>query len=117
MNDAESPQEFFLTADDDHIRREKAKARELRLSQWWKNELGKGRCHYCGGRFHPHDLTMDHIVPVIRGGLSSKGNVVTCCKECNNKKKYLLPIEWQEYMDSLRKPPPKPGTDGQAAPR
>ena len=44
---------------------------------------------------------MDHIVPVIRGGKSSKGNVVPSCKECNNKKKHLLPIEWEEYLTSF----------------
>jgi 5-methylcytosine-specific restriction endonuclease McrA len=44
---------------------------------------------------------MDHIVPIVRGGKSSKSNVVPCCKACNTKKKYLLPSEWQEYMASL----------------
>ena len=48
-------------------------------------------------------VTMDHIVPISRGGKSTKSNVVVCCKECNNKKKYLLPIEWSEYLDSLAK--------------
>ena len=44
---------------------------------------------------------MDHIVPVIRGGKSTRGNVVPACKECNNKKKHLLPIEWEEYLTTL----------------
>ena len=35
------------------------------------------------------------------GGMSSKSNVVPCCKSCNSKKKYLLPIEWQEYLNDL----------------
>lgn len=91
----------FIPADDEHVRREKAKARELRRSQWWKNVLGRGQCHYCKQRFHPHDLTMDHVVPVIRGGRSTRGNVVPCCKECNSRKTYLLPVEWQEYLDAL----------------
>ncbi len=44
---------------------------------------------------------MDHIVPMARGGKSTKGNVVPACKECNNKKRYMLPIEWEEYLQSL----------------
>ena len=36
---------------------------------------------------------MDHIVPVARGGKSTRGNIVACCKECNNRKKYLTPAE------------------------
>jgi 5-methylcytosine-specific restriction endonuclease McrA len=44
------------------------------------------------------NLTMDHVVPLIRGGRSIKNNLVPACKECNNKKKYLLPMEWEEYL-------------------
>jgi hypothetical protein len=36
------------------------------------------------------ELTMDHVVPLARGGKSTKGNVVPACKPCNNKKKQLL---------------------------
>jgi|LSQX01.3.fsa_nt_gb 5-methylcytosine-specific restriction protein A len=92
---------FFETVDDDQVRREKAKARELRKSQWWKNEIARGVCHYCGRRVPPRELTLDHIVPLIRGGLTRKGNVVPCCKECNNNKKYMLPVEWAEHMSRL----------------
>jgi len=93
----------FEAADDEHIRREKSKARGLRQSAWWRNQLGRGQCYYCHRRLHPHDLTMDHIVPIVRGGCSTKGNVVPCCKECNNQKRYLLPVEWQAYLERLRR--------------
>lgn len=82
-----------IRRDEKHIAREREKARELRRSSWWKNELAKGICHYCGGHFPPEELTMDHIVPVVRGGRSTRGNVVACCKECNNAKRYLTPAE------------------------
>ena len=94
---------FISEITEEDIKKEKAKARELRNSQWWKNKLSSGVCYYCGKKFKPSELTMDHIVPIIRGGKSTKGNIVPCCKECNNKKKYMLPIEWQEYMESLNK--------------
>jgi len=82
-----------IKKDDKHIAREKANARELRLSGWWKQKLAAGICHYCGKKFTPDELTMDHIVPIVRGGKSVKSNVVPACKECNNKKKYLTPVE------------------------
>jgi 5-methylcytosine-specific restriction endonuclease McrA len=44
---------------------------------------------------------MDHIVPIVRGGKSRKGNIVAACKECNNKKKHMLPVEWEAYMAAL----------------
>jgi 5-methylcytosine-specific restriction endonuclease McrA len=95
-------EDYFLPqATDQEIAREKAKARELRKSQWWKRKRSSGTCHYCGGQFPPRELTMDHIVPLIRGGKTVKSNVVPCCAECNAEKKYLLPVEWEEYLRRL----------------
>ena len=95
--------EFFFISDipEEQLAREKAKARELRQSQWWKRKRSSGLCHWCRGQFAPRELTMDHVVPLIRGGLTVKSNVVVCCAECNAKKKYMLPLEWEEYMRGL----------------
>jgi len=93
---------FLVEVPPGHVRKEKEKARALRKTQWWQRRIAKGRCHYCGASVPPRDLTMDHVVPLVRGGRTTKGNVVPCCKECNNKKKYYLPIEWEEYLKTLR---------------
>ena len=93
---------FISDVSDEEIRRERAKARELRGSQWWKRKRAAGICYFCGRHFPPGELTMDHIVPLIRGGKSTKGNVVPACKECNNKKKHMLPLEWAEYLERLK---------------
>ncbi|MBN2333016.1 MAG: HNH endonuclease [Deltaproteobacteria bacterium] len=82
-----------IDKDEAHIAREKQKARDLRRSAWWQNKLAAGICHYCGRHFPPEELTMDHVVPLSRGGKSTKGNIVPCCKACNNQKKYLTPVE------------------------
>jgi 5-methylcytosine-specific restriction protein A len=86
---------------EEQIRREKDTARRLRKTQWWRNRIGLGVCHYCRRRVERGQLTMDHVVPLSRGGKSRKGNVVPCCKQCNNKKKTMLPIEWEEYLNSI----------------
>jgi 5-methylcytosine-specific restriction enzyme A len=87
------------------IRKEKEKARELKRSSWWSNRIQSGICYYCNKEVGRGNLTMDHVVPLSRGGKSKKGNIVPACKECNNKKKYLLPIEWEEYLQSLSSNP------------
>lgn len=89
---------FFAGVDEETIRREKAKARELRKSRWWQGKLAEGRCYYCGRVTPGAGLTMDHVVPLTRGGRSVRSNLVTCCKECNNRKKNLLPQEWEAYL-------------------
>jgi 5-methylcytosine-specific restriction protein A len=91
----------IVDTEDTLVERERRRARELRQSQWWKRQLDRGRCYYCGKSFPPRQLTMDHIVPLSRGGKSKKGNVVTACKDCNNKKKYMLPSEWEAYLEFL----------------
>lgn len=82
-----------LRPDPAHVKREREKARALRNSQWWKNVLAQGKCHYCGRPVGAANLTMDHVVPVARGGRSVKSNCVPCCKECNNRKKAWTPAE------------------------
>lgn len=93
---------FLAQSTDAEISKERAKAREIRNSPWWKRKRADGICYFCGRKFAPKELTMDHIVPLIRGGKSTKGNIVPSCKECNNRKKHMLPLEWAEYMQKLR---------------
>ena len=82
-----------VDADPAHVRREREKARQLRASSWWRRRVQRGLCAYCGGAFAAGELTMDHVVPMARGGRSVKGNVVASCKPCNTRKKLLTPAE------------------------
>lgn len=91
---------FLVEVDDETLRRERAKARELRSSAWWKRKRSSGVCHYCGQNVGAKALTMDHLVPLVRGGRSNKGNLVPACKDCNNKKKHQLAFEWQRDEQS-----------------
>ena len=93
---------YFAAASSEHQKREKAKARELRASAWWKNQLGKGVCYHCEGRFKPVELTMDHLIPIARGGKSDKNNCVPSCKECNSKKGHKTRAEMA--LDELNSP-------------
>lgn len=93
---------FIPQATDKEIAKEKEKARELRKTNWWREKLSKGECYYCGGIFPASEITMDHVVPLIRGGKSTKGNIVPACKACNNAKKHKLPIEWDEYLNNIK---------------
>ncbi len=92
---------FVSDITEEYIKRERNIARDLRQSTWWKRKCAAGTCYYCNAKFSAGMLTMDHVVPVIRGGKSVKGNIVTACKTCNNKKKHLLPMEWDEYLLSI----------------
>lgn len=82
-----------INKDPAHVARERNKARALRETSWWKQILQKGVCHYCGKHVGADQLTMDHMVPVARGGKSTKGNIVPACRDCNQQKKAMTPAE------------------------
>jgi 5-methylcytosine-specific restriction endonuclease McrA len=50
-------------------------------------------CAYCGGDFAESELTVEHILPVSRGGQLSWTNVVTACRSCNTRKGNRTPEE------------------------
>lgn len=50
-------------------------------------------CAYCHQRFNEAELTLDHILPVARGGKSTWMNLVTADKRCNSFKADRLPEE------------------------
>ncbi len=105
--------DFLDDVTEEQIRRERDKARDLRRSQWWQNRIAGGLCYYCGCKVAPKDLTLDHVLPLTRGGRSTRGNCVPACKECNNRKKHLLPVEWQEYLERQEKSgPDRQDTEG-----
>jgi 5-methylcytosine-specific restriction endonuclease McrA len=58
------------------------------------------KCGYCGKKASP--LTVDHIIPRSRGGLSTFENCVACCKYCNTHKGCHTPSE--AHMALKRKP-------------
>ena len=61
-------------------------------------------CQYCGRRPGTHELSIDHVLPRSRGGLSTWQNCVLSCMRCNCKKGSRLPVE--AGMRLLRPPMP-----------
>jgi len=50
-------------------------------------------CQYCYQIFTEKDLTLDHVIPVSRGGKKTWENIVTACMKCNQKKANKTPQE------------------------
>lgn len=84
---------FWSDVSDAEISNERKKAKELKQTAWWKQKRSTGICHYCQNKFPVDEITMDHLVPLVRGGKSTKSNLVPACKNCNNLKKHKLVSE------------------------
>ena len=52
----------------------------------------RGCCAYCGVKSR---LTMDHIIPLSRGGYHGIGNLIPACPRCNSSKNKKFIIEWK----------------------
>lgn len=49
-------------------------------------------CAYCGGPFQ----AWDHIIPVVKGGQTTPGNIVPSCTSCNSSKKDRDVLVWAD---------------------
>lgn len=65
----------------------------------------QNRCQYCGKRYPTSELSVDHVVPRSRGGITSWDNVVSACVRCNVKKGGRTP---QQAGLKLVVPPRRP---------
>jgi 5-methylcytosine-specific restriction endonuclease McrA len=57
---------------------------EQRLAQLYESARASGHCPYCGGA--TDEWTLDHIVPVSRGGTNLLHNLIFVCPRCNSTK-------------------------------
>lgn len=83
----------YIFYDQNHIKKEKAKVKSAKKSRWWQQKCAQGLCHYCGQKFSVQDLTMDHVVPLARGGTTTPGNTVPACQSCNKAKGVDTPLD------------------------
>src|ERR1700716_4418548 len=69
-----------------------------------KNILLRDRnsCQYCSVVLTAGELTLDHVIPRSRGGLSTWENLVACCHLCNRTKGNQLLVETS--MKLMREP-------------
>ena len=63
-------------------------------------ENNKHVCYYCGKNItDPEDLTVDHKIPIARGGQTVEFNLVISCKNCNLTKSNLNESEYKSILN------------------
>ena len=53
------------------------------------------KCMYCGT---PRRLTIDHVIPISKGGKNNFENCTTACQPCNNKKGNRTPSQAKMFL-------------------
>jgi hypothetical protein len=59
-------------------------------------------CQYCLRTFPQKELTIDHVVPLALGGIDEPVNYVTCCSDCNQRKRDLSLADFAQTI--VRRP-------------
>lgn len=54
-------------------------------------EKADGCCQLCGRRIGFHDMTVDHIIPLEKGGSNDLDNIQAACAVCNRFKANVYP--------------------------
>lgn len=66
---------------------------KIRFSRFHVLLRDKFVCQYCTEKFTRSELTIDHVTPRSKGGITSWDNCVTACKKCNRRKADKTPAE------------------------
>lgn len=69
----------------------------------WLWDKRKRHCHYCSlpltlARHLNNSMTVDHFIPLSRGGFNKRSNYVPACVRCNNAKGDMLPHEFEQAI-------------------
>jgi len=87
------------------VRYDRVPRQSLRFSRRSLFARDGHECQYCGHRFPPQQLSLDHVVPRSRGGDTTWENIVCCCRDCNTRKGGRTP---REASMTLKNPPRRP---------
>ena len=71
------------------------------ITKKFMRNLYNSPCLFCGAS---EEIEADHLIPIVKGGRHSEGNLQPLCKACNNEKRAKLWIEFlAEKKGSQRK--------------
>lgn len=58
----------------------------------------KGICAHCGKKLNTKTMTIEHIIPIMRGGTNDIKNLTALCPECNAMKDNLIYLPKSFYL-------------------
>lgn len=75
----------------------------LTASIWLKIlERSGGNCYYCKASVGFAHLTIEHILPISKGGTNEECNLAAACEQCNSSKRDRSLLDWQRRIEAKR---------------
>lgn len=81
--------------------RQKARYKFNRMIRGWYSQMLIPRCVHCGHVFFTKEnLSVDHVIPLSRGGKNHKTNFVPACIDCNCKRgNTVANFKYKKYLN------------------
>lgn len=81
-----NPEKFLMNMKNtNHKRRSLTKSGKISSKEWETiKKQAKFKCHWCKEKIAK--LTMDHVIPLSKGGIHVASNIVPACLSCNSSK-------------------------------
>lgn len=58
-------------------------------------------CIFCGKKLTFRTSTLEHIVPISKGGTNDKANLAVSCHRCNSNRGNRSVAEWQDIVSHM----------------
>jgi 5-methylcytosine-specific restriction endonuclease McrA len=72
-------------------RARRPKGRVRKRQRWRVAEAQNWRCAHCAAALEPATATLDHVIPLSRGGADDYDNHVAACFSCNQSRANFMP--------------------------
>lgn len=99
------PKELWIS---EKLRRERVRNQFSRKKNNIKKQFAATHAEFCAFCASPENLTIDHIIPIFKGGLNELDNLQYLCRPCHNKKSHKEQTEKPErkrvvFVETKRK--------------
>lgn len=64
-------------------------------------DKSNGHCQLCGRKISLDSMTLDHVIPLSKGGKDTMENIQSACSICNRMKTDILPMEFMEKITEI----------------
>lgn len=64
-------------------------------------DKSNGHCQLCGRKIPFDSMTLDHVIPLSKGGKDTMENIQPTCSVCNRIKTDILPMEFMEKITEI----------------
>lgn len=58
-------------------------------------------CIFCHIKLKPSNVSLDHIVPLSKGGTNTWSNIQWICQKCNRYRRNSTCQQWDEFLQHL----------------